>query len=96
MSDDEVKPGYALNRAILGDEPGNALEVWGNVSQDVPMRITSAYTWLYVAGICDVSKFPERLAFRLAFLASYQHVQVCACVGARVCEGNVFHCFVFQ
>ena len=70
MGDDEVKVGNALECAILGCELCSALEVWGNVSLDMPRRVSRRAAWLYVAGICDVAKFSERLAFRLAFFAS--------------------------
>lgn len=70
MGDDEVKVRNALECAILGGELCNALEVWCNVSLDMPRRVSRWSAWLYVAGICDVAKFSERLAFRLAFLAS--------------------------
>ena len=70
MGDDEVKAWNALKRAILGGELCSALEVWGNVSLDMPMRIAGGSARLDIARIGDVAKFPESLAFCLAFLAS--------------------------
>ena len=70
MGDNEVKVGNALEGAILSGELYSALEVWGNVSLDMPMRVAGGLARLNVARIGYMAKFTESLAFCLAFLAS--------------------------
>ena len=58
--------------AVLGFEPGTAIEVGSNIALNVIFGLESGF--LNVAGIGVETSIPKSHAFGLRFFASYEHI----------------------